>query len=277
MVDAIQEGVLVTQGKRILEVNDSLCRMLGYTRHELIGAKLPFPFFPADELERIYSLLRRLRESGVGDGEVTLARKDGSRFTAQFSAGTAEIGGEQPGSVITIRDVSERRRREARLAELAATDELTGLLNRRSFLGTLTGEVARAKRHDRPLSLAILDLDGFKEVNDVGGHQIGDRVLAEAGRRLGALVRAGEHMARVGGDEFGWILPDADSDGAVAAVDRARLAIALDPFEGTATMLTVSAGISTSDGSIDVGELYRRADTALYVAKTAGGDSAHVF
>jgi diguanylate cyclase (GGDEF)-like protein/PAS domain S-box-containing protein len=275
VLDAIQEGVVVVDGMRIVEVNDALCRMLGFTREELIGAELPFPFLPPEQVARIYSLLRRLRETG--ESELTLTRKDESRFPAELSVGTARVGGDRVGQVLTVRDVSDRHRREARLAQLAATDELTGLLNKRSFRVHLAGELARARRHSRKLSLAILDLDGFKRINDTAGHQGGDLVLAEVAGRLGDLVRTGEHLARVGGDEFGWILPDADVDGARAAVDRARAAIASEPIPGRLGSLTVSAGICTSDGSIDAGELYRRADRALYDAKTTGRDRARVF
>ena len=133
--------------------------------------------------------------------------------------------------------------RERRLAELAAKDELTGLLNKRSFLVNLAGEVARARRHSRSLSLAILDLDGFKRVNDAGGHPAGDRVLAEAAGRLGALVRTGEHLARVGGDEFGWILPDADAEGASSAVNRACDVIGGEEFRGAGALTPVGGDL----------------------------------
>jgi diguanylate cyclase (GGDEF)-like protein len=202
-------------------------------------------------------------------------RRDGSRFAGAVSAGTARAGDEVVARVLTVRDISRTRQREQRLAELAAKDELTGLLNKRSFLVNLAGEVARARRHERSLSLAILDLDGFKRVNDAGGHPAGDRVLAEAAARLGALVRTGEHLARVGGDEFGWILPETDADGAMQAVARARSAIGGEAFRGAGT-LTLSGGICVSNGSIDAGEVYHRADRALYRAKAAGGNGVVV-
>ena len=275
VLDGIQEGVFVAADERIVEVNDALCEMLGFDRKELIGAPLPFPFFPPEDQHRIYSLLG-LRDVTRGEYELNLMRKDGSRLTALVSAGTVQGGDRSLGRVVTVRDISQRRQREARLAELAAKDELTGLLNMRSFLVNLAGEVARARRHHRPMCLAILDLDGFKQVNDEGGHQAGDRVLAEVGGRLGALVRRGEHMARVGGDEFGWILPDADAEGAIAAVERARAAVSSERI-GASGHLTLSAGICETDGSIDSGEVYRRADRALYRSKTPGSAGLEVY
>ena len=264
------DGVIVADERRIIDVNPAICELTGFSDQELLGAKLPFPFFPGDAVDRILAFFRELRETGRAEAELPLQRKDGSLFDALVSGREASAHDEFVGRVISIRDITQLRRRELRLAELAAKDELTGLLNKRSFLVRLAGEVARCRRHQRTLSLAILDLDGFKQVNDAGGHPAGDRVLAEAAGRLGALVRSGEHLARVGGDEFGWILPDADAEGARSAVSRARNAIGGEPFRGAGT-LTITGGIAVTDGSIDAGEVYRRADRALYQAK--GDDS----
>jgi diguanylate cyclase (GGDEF)-like protein/PAS domain S-box-containing protein len=275
VLEAIPDGLVVADDERIVEVNPALTEITGFEREELIGAKLPFPFFPPEETGRMLRFMRELRATGRGEVELTLMRHDGSRFAGSVSAGTARAGDEVVARVLTVRDISRTRQRELRLAELAAKDELTGLLNKRSFLVNLAGEVARARRHERSLSLAILDLDGFKRVNDAGGHPAGDRVLAEAAGRLGALVRTGEHLARVGGDEFGWILPETDADGASTAVARARSAIAGEAFRGAGT-LTLSGGICVSDGSIDAGEVYHRADRAPYRAKAAGGNGVVV-
>jgi diguanylate cyclase (GGDEF)-like protein/PAS domain S-box-containing protein len=268
------DGVIVADERRITDANPAICEMTGFDHPELVGAKLPFPFFPGDAVDRILAFMRELREHGRAEAELPLQRKDGSRFDALLS-GRELDSGELNGRVITVRDITRIRRRELRLAELAAKDELTGLLNKRSFLVRLAGEVARCRRHERTLSLAILDLDGFKAVNDAGGHPAGDRVLAEAAGRLSALVLSGEHLARVGGDEFGWILPDADGEGAASAVARARNAISGEGFRG-AGKITLSGGICVTDGNIDAGEVYRRADRALYRAKAEGGDGVVV-
>ena len=276
VLDAIQEGVFIAREGRIAEVNQALCDIVGFPRERLLGAEMPYPFFPPDEVDRINSVLDRLRDSGRGDYELSLMRADGSRFPALLSSGSIKLDGSDRGVVVTVRDIVQRRTREDRLAELASKDELTGLLNKRSFLVHLAGEVARCRRHGRTMSLCMLDLDGFKRINDQNGHAAGDRVLAEAAGRLGALVRTGEHMARVGGDEFGWILPDADAEGAASAVQRARMAVASEPFRGLGS-LSISAGICETDGSIDAAELYRRADRALYDAKASGSDAPTVY
>ena len=155
------------------------------------------------------ALGERWREDGHGDSDdIVLRRRDGEHFNASVTQALATgPGGEWLGFVFTVRDISERKRHEADLARLATHDTLTGLVNHRGFHERLREEIARSRRHGTPLSLAILDLDHFKDVNDTYGHPVGDRVLAEVGRRLGSLTRLGEHIARIGGEEFAWILP----------------------------------------------------------------------
>jgi diguanylate cyclase (GGDEF)-like protein/PAS domain S-box-containing protein len=159
----------------------------------------------------------------------------------------------------------------AELAHLADTDPLTGLANRRAFTARLNGEVQRARRHGHRLTLAILDLDDFKSINDTHGHQTGDRVLAEVGRRLQSTCRAGELVARIGGEEFAWILPEVDAAGSRPAVERARAEIAGVVVDGVSG-ITCSAGVCDLESARDVDDLLRRADRALYGAKRAGRD-----
>jgi diguanylate cyclase (GGDEF)-like protein len=155
--------------------------------------------------------------------------------------------------------------------QLARTDELTGLPNRRAFGERLSGEVARARRAGSPLGLAILDLDGFKGVNDRHGHATGDRVLCAVADALRVTVREGELLARVGGEEFGWILPGADLPAGVAAAERARAAVAAVRVPGVEPS-TISVGVSVLAGEEEASDLQRAADDALYRAKEGGRD-----
>jgi diguanylate cyclase (GGDEF)-like protein/PAS domain S-box-containing protein len=160
----------------------------------------------------------------------------------------------------------------ARLASQAATDPLTGLANHRAFFERLYADVERARRHGRPLSLVIIDLDLFKLVNDAHGHPTGDRVLVEVAERLSALTRAEDTLARVGGEEFAWLLPESDAHAAWAAAERARLAISTKLFTG-AGRVTMSAGIAALAPGGSVNELVHAADAALYWAKAEGRDA----
>jgi diguanylate cyclase (GGDEF)-like protein len=159
----------------------------------------------------------------------------------------------------------------ARLIEQAATDALTGLANNRTFFERLRGDAERARRHGRPLSLIVIDLDHFKRVNDEHGHLAGDVVLVEFASRLRTLTRAGDTLARVGGEEFAWLLPEARTLDAMAVAERARVAVGRAPF-AIAGPLTLSAGVAELGDGMTTNDLYRAADSALYAAKARGRD-----
>lgn len=164
--------------------------------------------------------------------------------------------------------ISSSEARE-QLARLASTDHLTGLYNQRAFADRLDEEVRRSGRHGRPLSLVVFDIDHFKIINDTHGHAAGNQALAEFAERLIDLRRGGEILARVGGEEFAWILPETDAAGAFAAAERARTAIASTPFAGIG-QVTTSAGVCALDDADDARQLFRHADLALYWAKSNG-------
>jgi diguanylate cyclase (GGDEF)-like protein/putative nucleotidyltransferase with HDIG domain len=156
-----------------------------------------------------------------------------------------------------------------RLRALAATDPLTGLANHRAFQDRLVQEVARARRYGQPLSLVLADLDHFKLVNDAHGHQAGDAVLAEVGRRLLASARTGDLMARVGGEEFAWLLPATDVAGAESLAERARRSVEVFTFQAVGG-LTASLGVAELGADDDGQALFRNADLALIWTKVSG-------
>ncbi|MGE3140302.1 MAG: diguanylate cyclase [Thermoleophilia bacterium] len=164
----------------------------------------------------------------------------------------------------------------AELAWRAATDPLTGLVNRGVFEERLAAEVSRSRRHGRDLSLVVLDLDEFKQVNDTHGHVVGDAVLREAALRLASRAREGDVVGRLGGEEFGWLMPETDGMEAWQAAERARAAMAGAAFPEVGRV-TVSAGVcdlARAEGPLD---LYRRADAALYLAKRNGRDVVFLY
>ena len=162
------------------------------------------------------------------------------------------------------------------LSRQASTDAVTGLANHRSFQDRVRSEVTRAHRYHRKLSLVLFDLDHFKHINDTYGHQAGDSVLAEVGARLALQARDTELVARIGGEEFAWLLPESGRDGAYEAAERVRRAIEAQPFP-TAGTITISAGICTLTDSDTAEDLVRFADQALYSAKHSGRNTSSLY
>ncbi len=270
IVSAMGEGYALTLDGEIKAVNEALCNVTGFSVSELIGARPPYPFWPPEERDAIAQILADVVRNSGGTHELTLMRANGERFEAEITARPArEENGRAIGFVSTLRDVSVQKRHQRELERLARTDSLTRLDNRHVLQEALTREAARRSADGQQLALVLLDLDLFKQVNDGFGHPAGDAVLIEVARRLERTVRAGEVLARVGGEEFAWLLPACDADEAVAAADRARAAIASAPF-GRAGKLTMSAGVGLVSTPSDGDALYRMADRALYEAKQSG-------
>jgi diguanylate cyclase (GGDEF)-like protein len=159
------------------------------------------------------------------------------------------------------------RYREAR--RLADLDALTGLRNRRFFHETLQRECTRAQRYGRSLALLVLDLDDFKAINEQVGHLAGDAVLAETAARIRAVLRASDIACRVGGDEFGIILPEAGARQAAQLYDRVEEAVSAQPI-GSIPRLTLSGGVAELVENDDATTVFERADDSLYRAKQAG-------
>lgn len=166
--------------------------------------------------------------------------------------------------------VATRARAEI-LQTQASTDVLTGIANRRTLDDAMDRAIAASRRSGRPVSVIVIDLDRFKQVNDVHGHEVGDRVLISVVEHLGSTVRDADLLGRWGGEEFVLLAPDTPHDDAVALAERCRKAlhdVSTDPVG----VVTASFGVSTLATDDDARSLMRRADLALYAAKREGRD-----
>lgn len=207
-------------------------------------------------------------------------------FTLLYEPGTAPLGSvllRMPFFLVVtlfyglMGEFAERERRDKeRLVYAATHDELTGMPNRRHILEALTRALEEAKRFESPLSCAIMDIDNFKRVNDTYGHAAGDQVLREYATVLIEQRRGYDLVGRVGGDEYVWLLPRVDTEGAIAAGERLRQAVERHPFkdEDRAFQLTTSIGMTTYEpgktGHPTPATMLKVADLALYNAKRQG-------
>jgi diguanylate cyclase (GGDEF)-like protein len=209
----------------------------------------------------------------VGAGLLVLATIAGAVFEIAPSALVALAG---LAAATTIGVLGVIHVQHARLARIAATDALTGLRNHRAFHEALARELGGARAVNAPVSLVMIDLDGFKDINDAHGHPFGDEVLRAVGSALRGAIRPEDIAARTGGDEFGLILSGVGARNALAIAERARAAVRAIDLGGV--LLTCSAGIAVYPiDAEDPPGLVELADSALYWAKRAGRDRARRF
>lgn len=171
-------------------------------------------------------------------------------------------------------DEMELRRVNALLTQLATTDSLSGLWNRRAFFALAEGEHQRAMRYRRPLSALMIDIDHFKGINDQYGHDLGDKVIVQIARVCEAQKRNADIAARVGGEEFVVLMPETDLAGACEFAERLRQAIARERlhYDGAAIGVTVSIGAAEANEQATIDDLLKHADLCLYKAKHDGRD-----
>jgi diguanylate cyclase (GGDEF)-like protein/PAS domain S-box-containing protein len=213
--------------------------------------------------------------------EARIVRPDGEvRWIAAHGDRTVDEDGVPKRLMGTAQDITDRKLAQLELERLAVTDGLTGLANRTLFDERLESALTASGRSEAPVSLLLLDLDGFKAVNDTHGHPVGDAVLVESTNRLAECIRPGDTLARIGGDEFALVLPGADVNDATRIAQRLVDAASTPVPVNDATTVTVgvSVGIAVSTTpSKRVGELRREADRAMYTAKHRGRGRHFVF
>ena len=210
--------------------------------------------------------------SGKVEGySVELRTEKGRTFWALLSAQPIELDGESL-LMVGVSDITEQRRTEAELRELAMRDPLTGLFNRRTFVEAAAQEIARADRYGQAISLALVDVDHFKRINDSYGHAIGDAVLRHLADRVRAELRKIDVVARIGGEEFVILMPETGRPAAVRVIERLRSVLGAEPVDtaGGSVRFTVSAGLVERRDREPLDELLQRADAAMYAAKAAG-------
>ena len=204
-------------------------------------------------------------------GQAAAGRRDGR--SAQSSLPLLENIARQQQSLELVAARARIAELEAELKavrELASRDPLTRALNRRGLEEAFQREAGRARREGGVLSLAVLDLDDFKRINDTHGHAIGDEALKHLTRVIGESLRPGDCLCRLGGEEFALLLPGTDAGSTQKALRRLLADLAGRPVGETAARLSFSAGVATGHGNESLDELLDQADRATYAAKAAG-------
>jgi diguanylate cyclase (GGDEF)-like protein/PAS domain S-box-containing protein len=262
----------------VLSANAQACRLLGYTQSELRVLGRQGLTDPADP--RVAALLEEHRRGGNARGELRMRRKDGSWVPVEVSSTTFRDRSGAPCASLIVRDISDRKRAEEHIEYLAYYDELTGIPNRAHFQRAFEQAIAIHQRQGLKSALMVVDLDRFKNINDIIGHEAGDQLLKQVAARLRTCLRDEDVLARLGGDEFVILMQDASSMEAISAVANKILKATARPLviNEQEFLITASIGISTSplDGS-DLQTLLRNADVAMYRAKESGKNAFQYF
>jgi len=283
IIENIEDGYYeIDPSGTIIFFNNVMLSMLGYSSDELAG--MNFRSFTDEETAL---QLLHISDHVVATGkpsrgiEIDIRKKDGSIRNAELSVSLIlDEKGQVTGFRNLIRDITERKRSQEMIRRLAYHDPLTGLPNRLLFIDRLNIAITRARRNRQFLAVMMLDLDYFKDINDTLGHHVGDQLLQGVGNRLTHLLRKGDTVARMGGDEFLILLSDIkkiEDTGVIAQkiVDAFQSPFIIDNRE---LRITPSIGIAIyPDGSEDIDNLIKHADIAMYGAKDKGRNKYQIF
>jgi diguanylate cyclase (GGDEF)-like protein/PAS domain S-box-containing protein len=272
LLDRSRDLIITMDMSGIVEAaNPAVERILGVSAEQLVGTSM-VDFIAADDLERTESVFARIAAGEeVVNVELEHITKDGRRVFLGVSAYPIMADGQIVGMEGIARDVTEQHELQDDLTHQAFHDSLTNLPNRALFFDRVDQALARSERDRSQVAVMLLDLDGFKTVNDSLGHAAGDILLVEIAGRLQSVIRAGETVARLGGDEFAMVVDGAGVRGEVVALAERVQAVFGEPFTiGDAEhQITASLGVAVSRAGerVEAGALLRDADTAMYQAK----------
>jgi diguanylate cyclase (GGDEF)-like protein/PAS domain S-box-containing protein len=282
VIEASLDGIIICNPHGTIEfVNPAFTQLTGYTFDEVIGRNPNLLKSGRHDHNFYRAMWDCLDREGVWQGEVWNRRKTGEIYPEWL---TINVIRDEDGRITqyaaVFSDITERKRTEERIKNLAYFDVLTGLPNRRLFTDRLQVAIANAHRHGTQLAIMFLDLDLFKRINDSLGHGVGDQVLVETANRLGLCIREGDTVARLGGDEFVVLLPEIGHVEDAAKLAERVIAHVKQPFQVFEHELyvTTSIGIAVypEDGTT-AETLLKNADTAMYRAKDLGRNAFQLY
>jgi diguanylate cyclase (GGDEF)-like protein/PAS domain S-box-containing protein len=276
------EGIMIADANNVIvDINPAFSLITGYERHDVLG-QTPRILSSGRQGPDFYTKLwKSLSQHDQWSGEVWNRRKNGEVYAELLAISTVrDDAGKLMHYLAVFSDITRLKAHESELAHIANYDVLTGVPNRRLLSDRLKVALARARRDRSTLAVCMLDLDGFKDVNDRLGHASGDLLLIEISRRLQGVLREDDTLARLGGDEFVLLFSDVrHRDESHRALTRVLQAIA-QPVQLGDSQAMVSASIGVTlypQDDSDADALLRHADQAMYVAKQAGKNRYHLF
>jgi diguanylate cyclase (GGDEF)-like protein/PAS domain S-box-containing protein len=278
-----QEGIMITDPEgRIIDVNYAFCLITGYARAEVLGRN-PRILKSGQQDTAFYSIMwQSILEKGHWYGEVWNQRKNGQVYAAMLNISAVFNDDEQLSHFVALfSDITTSKTYEYQLERIAHYDALTNLPNRVLLADRLNQGMVQTQRSSKLLAVVYLDLDGFKEINDTHGHEIGDKVLISTADRMTKVLRKVDTLARLGGDEFVAVLVDLDSVDESLAMLKRLLNAAAEQFVLGKRVFKVSASLGVSfypqKLEITADQLLRQADQAMYQAKLAGKNRYHIY
>jgi diguanylate cyclase (GGDEF)-like protein/PAS domain S-box-containing protein len=277
-----REGIAITDAAgTIIKVNDAFSRISGYSREEVLGRN-PSMFASGRQAADFYSgMWLGLTTLGYWSGEVWNRHKNGDFYVALLTiSAVRDADCRTQNYVGFFSDITMMKEHQQQLEQAAHHDGLTKLPNRVLLADRLRQACTQSQRRNCSLAVAFLDLDGFKAVNDLHGHEVGDQLLIALAQRLKEVLREGDTLARLGGDEFVAVLIDLEHPQDCEPVLARMLQVAADPVRIGDAVLEVSASIGATlypQNAANADTLLRDADQAMYQAKRAGRNRYHLF
>ncbi|PXX37202.1 diguanylate cyclase domain-containing protein [Undibacterium pigrum] len=272
-VISIDNAGVVTQWNRSSE------SLFGWSSSEAMGRNIADLIVPPAFRNSFVNILTHLdrlgKKSTTARRELLAVDRFGKELSVEVSLNVNNIAGRFEFTAF-MHDISERKKWEATLNEMALSDGLTGLPNRRHFMQVLHQAIVRQMRQNNGLALLFMDLNGFKTINDTNGHDTGDEVLKEFAKRVSGCLRGNDTMARLGGDEF-VVLAEGVRVLEHAQVLARKIVTTLDqPLPGSTIMMSTSIGISIYDSAANAEQFLKEADTAMYKAKQGASSNSAI-
>lgn len=280
-VESSSAAIIITDSQgRIQHINKSFVEITGYSEADVIGSGTSI-LKAEQESDEVYDDLRNAFNSNENwQGEMLNKKKDGTLYWVNISISPVARNKDDSYYVAIMEDITERKHMLKALNKLATIDALTNIANRTHFISIAEREFQRAIEYDTSLSVIMMDIDHFKQVNDTYGHAVGDLALQRFASQCIELVRKQDCVGRLGGEEFAILLPETDQEYAVKTAERIRRAVELLEVvtdDGQSVTFTCSMGVAQKKKEEDsFSLLLSRADIALYKAKNSGRNKVMV-